>query len=149
MSLEIRLLGSADVDLVTGAGADAFDSLPQEGLAAEFLADPRHHLVAAIDAGRIVGFVSALHYVHPDKPPELWINEVGVAPTHRGQGVGRAMLRAMLGHGRHLGCGSAWVLTDDANAAARRLYEASGGVRAEHACVMFEFSLSRTVDDAD
>jgi hypothetical protein len=27
----------------------------------------------------VVGFASAVHYVHPDKAPELWINEVGVA----------------------------------------------------------------------
>ena len=48
----------------------------------------------------------------------------------------------MLGHGRHLGCGTAWVLTDEKNAAATRLYETSGGIRAEEPSVMFEFNLS-------
>ena len=60
---------------------------------AEFLADSRHHLAVAVDEGRVVGMASAVHYVHPDKPPELWINEVGVAPTHRGLGIGRAPAR--------------------------------------------------------
>ena len=31
-----------------------------------------------MDEEQIVGFASAVHYVHPDKPPELWINEMGV-----------------------------------------------------------------------
>lgn len=35
-----------------------------------FLADPRHHLVVAIASGTVVGFASAVHYVHPDKEQE-------------------------------------------------------------------------------
>ena len=142
MSVEIRLLGPADLNLLTSAAADAVDFVPQEALAVEFLADPRHHLVAAIADRRIVGIVSAVHYVHPDKAPELWINEVGVAPSHQGHGIGSAMLRAMLGHASRLGCDNAWVLTDETNTAAVRLYESSGGVRATEPCVMFEFSLT-------
>jgi len=42
--------------------------------------DPRHHLVVAVEHV-VVGFCSAVDYIQPDKPPELWINEVGVAPT--------------------------------------------------------------------
>jgi Acetyltransferase (GNAT) family len=54
----------------------------------EFLADARHHLIMALNSGTVVGFVSAVHYLHPDKaPPEFWINKVGVAPTHQGQGI--------------------------------------------------------------
>ena len=73
--------------------------------------------------GSIVGFVSAVHYVHPDKPqPELWINEVGVADGYRGQGIGGALMRATLDVGRRLGCAEAWVLTERSNEAAMRLY---------------------------
>jgi ribosomal protein S18 acetylase RimI-like enzyme len=89
-----------------------------------------------------VGIVSAVHYVHPDKPTELWINEVGVAPEYRRRGVGAALIERMLAHARELGCELAWVLTDDSNAAALRLYSASGGVRAKELAVMFEFDLS-------
>ena len=56
---------------------------------------PRHHLVAAIADDRLVGFISALDYWHPDKPRGLWINEVGVAPTwqHRGAGTRHLLMR--------------------------------------------------------
>jgi hypothetical protein len=42
----------------------------------------RSETVVARDASVVVGFASGVHYVHPDKSPELWINEVGVARSH-------------------------------------------------------------------
>jgi len=104
-------------------------------------ADPRHHLAVAVDGGTVVGMVSAVHYVHPDKPPELWINEVGVAASHRRMGLARRMLDAVLGHARTLGCGEAWVLTDVENDAALRLYASAGGVEQRPSPVMFSFRL--------
>jgi aminoglycoside 6'-N-acetyltransferase I len=83
---------------------------------------------------------SAVHYVHPDKPPELWVNEVGVAPPHQGQGVGKALLRALFARGRGLGCTEAWLGVEPGNEAARRLYAALGGEEAP--MVMYSFRLS-------
>ena len=58
-----------------------------------------------------MGFASGVDYIHPDKPREFWINEVGVAPSHRDRGLGKAVLRTLLDHARALGCREAWVLT--------------------------------------
>jgi ribosomal protein S18 acetylase RimI-like enzyme len=141
MSIEIRALGPGDDEMLTNVAAGVFDHSPKVHLTAEFLNDPRHHLVVALDSGKVVGFVSALHYVHPDKSAELWLNEVAVAPTHQNQGVGRSMLQNMFMLGDRLGCRCAWVLTDRANAPAMRLYAASGGVEAPNPSVLFEFEL--------
>jgi hypothetical protein len=51
--------------------AEVFDNPIDADLTAEFLGDARHHLAVAIDDGLVVGFASAIHYVHPDKPPQL------------------------------------------------------------------------------
>jgi aminoglycoside 6'-N-acetyltransferase I len=141
MSICVRLLGADDTALVCDAAAGVFDHAPQEALTTEFLRDARHHLVGALDEGRLIGVVSAVHYVHPDKPTEMWINEVSVAPEYQGRGVGRQMLDAMLAHGRSLGCVNAWVLTDRGNAAAMALYRAAGGAEECAETVMFEFPL--------
>lgn len=142
MSIDIQRLGSADARLLDDLDPDVFDDPLDPAATAVFLADPRHHLVVALDGGRVVGFVSAVHYVHPDKPgPELWINEVGVASSHHGRGIGKALLGAMLDVGREVGCGVAWVLTDRSNVAAMRLYASAGGVEASGEAVMFEFGL--------
>ncbi|MFI4975832.1 MAG: GNAT family N-acetyltransferase [Caulobacterales bacterium] len=144
MSIEIRTLGAGD-DAVLGAVApEVFDDPVDPGLTREFLADPRHHIAVAVDDGVVVGFASAVHYIHPDKPRELWINEVAVAPTHHRRGLGKGVMRAILDLGRSLGCRSAWVLTDRDNTAAVALYISVGGQDEAKgdAVVMFEFDLA-------
>jgi len=135
----VRVLGPGDASVLDRVAPEVFDDDVDARWTAEFFADPRHHLAVAIDGDTVVGMASALHYVHPDKPPELWVNEVGVAPTHRRQGIGRRLLQALFARGRELGCREAWVLTDDANLAARGLYAAVGGE--ETPAVMVSFQL--------
>lgn len=142
MTPEIKLLSADDSAVLQAVAADVFDDPIDPAAAAEFLSDPRHHIAVAIADGVVIGFVSAVHYIHPDKPkPELWINEVGVAATHQGQGIARRLMEAVLNEARRLGCGEAWVLTDRTNNAALRLYAACGGVEAPQDVVMFEFNL--------
>ena len=138
--IDIRILGESDAALLLEACANGvFDHPRSPELVAEFLADARHHIVAGIVDRTLVGFVSAVHYVHPDKPPELWINEVSVAESHRSQGIGRRLLTAMLSHSRSLGCTEAWVLTEEDNVAAQRLYASVDG--AHRNVVYFTFPL--------
>ncbi len=119
---------------------DVFDEAVNPAWAAAFLDDPRHHICVALDEGVIVGFASAVHYIHPDKPPQLWINEVGVAPTHHRSGIGKAIIAHLLAHSRALGCSEAWMLTEEDNVAARALYRAAGA--SESPCIMASFPLS-------
>lgn len=141
--LDVRILTAADITILDHVAPDVFDDDLQPTLVSEFLRDDRHHLAVAIDNGQLVGFASGVHYVHPDKPSELWINEVGVAPSHQGRGIGKAVMRTLLEHARRLGCREAWVLTDRKNDAARHLYASSGGEEAPGEQVMFTFHLNR------
>jgi ribosomal protein S18 acetylase RimI-like enzyme len=141
MPVEIKLLKSGDEHILADVGADVFDHAIDENLTNEFLADPRHHLAVALDNGQVVGMASAVHYVHPDKRPQLFINEIAVSPAHRAAGVGKALLAALLDEGRRLGCTEVWVLTDRDNTAAMRLYASVGGGEAPKDQVMFTFWL--------
>jgi ribosomal protein S18 acetylase RimI-like enzyme len=127
MSTEIKVLQPGDDWILMNVAADVFDNPIDTELTREFLEDPRHHIAVAVDDGLVVGFASGVHYVHPDKPPELWINEVALAPTHRRRGLGKAMLRALFDVGRAHNCRVAWVLTDTSNIAAMALYSSVGG----------------------
>ena len=142
MTIEIRLLGPGDDAALGRVAPDVFDHLINPGWAAEFLNDPRHHIAVAIDDGVVVGFASGVHYLHPDKAPELFINEVGVAPTHQNQGIGKSVLSALLESGRAAGCHQAWVGTEGSNSAATRLYASAGGAAPED-FVMFTFPLDQ------
>lgn len=139
--MQIRILGHGDETMLAHVAPDLFDNEIDLERSIEFLNDPRHHLVVAIDDGLVVGFISAVDYVHPDKQRELWINEVSVAETHRRRGISKAMLDATLSLGRKLLCEEAWVLTEKSNTAAMALYESAGGT--ESAAVMFNYRLTR------
>ena len=128
MPIAIKVLRRGDDEVLANVAQGVFDNPIDPDLTAEFLADPRHHIAVAIDDGMVVGFASGVHYVHPDKQPELWINEVAVAPTHQGRGLGKAVLRALFSVGREHKCKTAWVLTDRSNPAAMALYASVGGI---------------------
>lgn len=126
-TIAIRLLGPDDADVLRRVAPGVFDYAVHPEWSRQFFADPRHHLIVAVEAGWVVGMVTGVHYVHPDKAPQLWINEIGVAPTHQRRGIGRRLLDAMLAHGRTLGCPEAWLGTEETNEAAKRLYASAGG----------------------
>jgi ribosomal protein S18 acetylase RimI-like enzyme len=124
--VEILLLGATDAAVLDRVAPDVFDHPISDELRSEFLGDPRHHLVVARCDGVVVGMASAFHYVHPDKAPQLFIIEVGVAEAHRRRGIARRMLEPLVQLARELGCTEAWVLTDAENVAANALYQAAG-----------------------
>jgi ribosomal protein S18 acetylase RimI-like enzyme len=139
VTVEVRLLGAGEARLLLTAEPDVFDKPVDRRHAEAFLADPRHHIVVAIEGGRVVGFVSAVDYLHPDKPRELFVNEVGVADRLHRRGIGARMMRAMLAHARTLGCEGAWCGTEVGNLAARGLYVAVGGVEDAPDTVIYSF----------
>src|ERR1700729_2132597 len=122
MAIEIKVLLEGDLMVLMNVAEGVFDNPVDAELTREFLGDPRHHIAVAIEDGLVIGFASGVHYVHPDKPPELWVNEVAVAATQRRRGLGKKLLRALLEVGAAYNCRLAWVLTDRTNAAAMALY---------------------------
>ena len=125
--IRIRILSPRDGAQLERVADGVFDGPVSDRWSAEFLADTRHHLAVAVSNDQIVGMASAVHYVHPDKGPELWINEVGVAPPYQCQGIAKRLLGCLFELGSTLGCTEAWVLTEENNGAARRLYASAGG----------------------
>jgi ribosomal protein S18 acetylase RimI-like enzyme len=139
---EIKLLRPTDLPILDNIAEDVFDDPIVPPSAHEFLADSRHRLVVALENNVVVGFVSAVIYLHPDKPaPELWINEIGVAPTHQRQGIGKALMQAILEEAKRSGCTEAWVLTDRDNHPAMAMYKSAGGVETLPDPTMFTFKL--------
>ncbi len=137
----VRLLSVDDTDLFDHVAEDVFDDSVRLDLAAEFLHDPRHHIAVALDDGVVVGMASAFHYVHPDKPAQLFINEVGVTPSHQRRGIASDLIALLLAHGRSLGCTEAWVATEEDNMPARALYAKTGGQEELERAVVYVYPL--------
>jgi ribosomal protein S18 acetylase RimI-like enzyme len=135
-SVSIHLVSQVNASLLNSVDYDVFDHKVQPALLNAFLANSANLLVVAVAEGQVVGMATGISYVHPDKPLELFINEVGVSGRFHRQGLGRKLVARLLQEGKELGCTGAWVATELDNKPARSLYEGTGGVPdAEHAVV--------------
>jgi ribosomal protein S18 acetylase RimI-like enzyme len=112
------------------AAEHLFDDPVDPAAAARFLEGDANELLIAYVDGEPAGFVSATEVSHPDKPqPELFLNELAVDAAYRGRGIGRALVERLWELAQSRGCRGMWVLTDDDNVAANRVYAAAGGTR--------------------
>lgn len=142
-SVDIRLLGPDDALVFRRVADGVFDDVPDADLTMEFLEDRRHHILVAIENDVVVGFASAIDFIHPDKAAQLWINEISVAASHRRNGIGRALLEGMIKYGTAIGCSEAWLATELENEPAIALYRSLGGTREPENPVLFSFALRR------
>lgn len=142
-NLTIRSLGPGDAALLDNVAPEVFDFAVDPDLTAEFLDDPRHHLAVALIGGTVVGMASAVDYVHPDKPRELWINEIAVTPAHQRSGIAQGLLRALFSCGRQRGCREAWVGTGHDNEAAQALYASLNG--RDESFLLYSFRIGEDV----
>ncbi|GAA2259978.1 hypothetical protein GCM10010145_32430 [Streptomyces ruber] len=83
------------------------------------------HLEVAVDDGEVCGFVAAgMEEWHG----RLVVHEIAVAPTHRGLGVGSALMRRACAYGRRSGARTAWLEVSNVNVPAVRAYRRMGFV---------------------
>lgn len=145
-AFRIRLLTRDDVDLLAATGDDVFDFPVRRDLAEAFLAEPHSLIAAALENGRIVGMASAFTYRHPDKPLQMFVNEVGVAERCRRRGLGRALVERILEAASDLGVAEAWVATEEENEPARALYAALGGTEETPRAVVYAWRVRSETD---
>jgi ribosomal protein S18 acetylase RimI-like enzyme len=129
VSIDIRRAAAGEEERVLAAEM-LFDDPVDLNATRRFLADDANVLLIAYVDDVPGGFVTGTELTHPDKSaPELFLNELGVDEAYRGRGIGRALVAALwrLAHAR--GCRGMWVLTDDDNAAANKVYAAAGAIR--------------------
>ena len=109
---------SVDWDNANDMGDYSSDSL------AAFAADPNRVFLVARNADQLVGVASADILLKPYEH-ELWlyVDEVDVVPSHRKQGVGKAMMRELRQVAEANGCVEMWLGTEHDNESALALYK--------------------------
>jgi len=112
------------------------------GAAVQYLRDERNVFFLALEAQEPVGFLrgTVLRQIHTERP-QMFLYEIGVAPAHRRQGIGRSLIRALIAHCQDRGFDEIFVLTDPANSAAVSLYQSTGGRPETPADRMFVYHL--------
>ena len=124
--IEIRRLGPGDASVLDRVAADVFDGAINKKRLAVYLREPGHLLFVAICDGEVIGQARGMIHHHPDMEDELYIDNLGVAPSFQRQQIGTRLIKALLKSGKEQGCREAWVGTEQDNEAARKLYESLG-----------------------
>jgi aminoglycoside 6'-N-acetyltransferase I len=142
--ISLQRITASNAALLNDVANDVFDDIIDAARVWAFLARPEHLLIVAVaeqPSGRplVVGQIAAMLHHHVDAAPDLYIDNLGVAPDFRRRGIARELVEAVMALGRSLGGDEAWVLTEADNDAARALYRERGAEA--QAVVMFEYDL--------
>jgi GNAT superfamily N-acetyltransferase len=126
---EIRELGPGDEAML----ARAVTTLRRVDAAAPdlFLADPRSHLLVALDDEEIVGWAYGYELLRPEGRWMMFMQQIDVVVDRRREGIGRALLDRFVEIARSKGHQRMWLYTAAGDAVARRLYRGAGGDPAE------------------
>lgn len=141
--IRIQFITAENAAILERVDEDVFDHPVDAKSLAGFLANPSNLLVVATVDEVVVGMASGIAYLHPDKPLQLFINEVGVSGRFQRRGIATRLVNAMLERGRELGCTEAWVATEEGNTAARALYSSLGGVEDKERAIVYVYTLAQ------
>jgi len=132
--ITVRLVGADDAGLFGYVADDVFDHAIDDSRLTAYLTAPDHLMAIAATAAAadddapvlIIGQARALVLHHPDGPPQLYVDNLGVAPAWRRQGIARRLLSRLADAGRARGCHERWIATEPDNRAACSLYDSMG-----------------------
>jgi len=140
-----RVVDAAAVD----AARELFDEPPRATATEQFLNSPGHHLLFAYDdeaevdgTAVVVGMISGVETTHPDKGTEMFLYELGVAPSARKRGIATELVRALAALAETRGCYGMWVAVDVDNVAALATYRRAGA-QDETACVVQSWDFTK------
>ncbi|MEM9641667.1 MAG: GNAT family N-acetyltransferase [Pseudomonadota bacterium] len=121
--ISLRIITSETADLLARIAPGVFDHPLKPEHLSEFLADPAQHLTVAMDGALVVGQLKAVLHRHPDKSPSLYVEELGVSPTHQRRGIAKDLFLHAKSYAATLGAREIWLATEPDNTAANALYK--------------------------
>ena len=97
----------------------------------ELLKDENRPVFVGIEDGRMLGYCFCIHKDYAGDPvladrKELYIDDLCVEESCRGQGVAGALYRHVLDYGKGIGCGFVTLNVWQGNEGAMKFYEAMG-----------------------
>ena len=133
--ITIRNLGPEDAHLLDRVRPGTFDEQLDPARVWAFLATRVNELVVALDQGEVVGFAFGTMLLRPDKPTAFFVNDVGVHPEYRRQGIAKRLMARMTDLAMDRGCEGIWVLAEADSDEARQFYLALAGSESSGAVI--------------
>ena len=124
MPASIHQLSLENAGLLANVDPDVFDHEIQQDMLTAYLSDPRHAMFVAVEDGVVVGQVRGNVHLQPDRASDLYLDNLGTAPSHQRRGIATQLVRALVAWGEAQGCTFAWLATETDNTGALLFYEA-------------------------
>ena len=130
----LQVLADSGID-----GGSSFTAEEARAHLARIRAWPNFRLLAAVDDGEVVGTYSLVIMDKLGKrgTPAGVVEDVAVAPSRQGQGIGRAMMAHAIEECRKAGCYKLALSSNVKRAAAHKFYESLGFERHGYSYAVF------------
>jgi aminoglycoside 6'-N-acetyltransferase I len=145
--MPFKRLGVEDIHFLQNVAEDVFDHPIDFVFAKDFLSDTRNILIVALEGDLVIAQIVAVVHQHLDAPPDLYIDNLGVAPAWQRRGIGRRLLALAFKAGAEQGAKAAWAGTEEDNLPANALYENTGASAGRF--MMFSYSTIEPSEDSE
>lgn len=125
MRIEIIQIDASNSRVLANV-ADVFDEAIDFAFVDAYLAAPNHILLVAMDGELVVGHIRGVIHVHPDRAPELYIDNLGVDDAYQRRGIATDLLAALRKIAATKGATELWVATEADNEGALAFYRSVG-----------------------
>ncbi|QUL38522.1 N-acetyltransferase [Erythrobacter sp. JK5] len=122
-NVERRWIDRSHAQLLDRVAPGTFDHAIDPVQLDTYLASPGNWLGVALHGDLVVGMVMCVVHHHPDKPTELFLDEIGTGDDWRRQGIARSLVQFVFDRADAEGIEEIWLGTEPDNLAARGLYE--------------------------
>ena len=125
--MKYRRLTSSDMDRVLEMNQTFREEFIDPAGVKAFLKDDKNWIFAALEKDRVIAFAYGYMLERLDAKRMMYIHEVGVAEEYQRQGVGTTLMEELKAAAAEDGCAKIFLITDQANEGANRLYQKTGG----------------------
>ena len=143
MAIEIIQLSESNMDVLNNYDEDIFDEKIDTYRLAAMLKERNNILLVAVNEGVVIGQVLGVIHRHPDKPTELYIDDLGVSEKYQRRGIATRLIEQLYSIGMDRGCEEVWVATEPENEPAIKFYESLN--LAARKVIVFEGNLSSKI----
>ncbi len=119
-------IDQGNTELLSNVAPGVFDHAIDPDRLAKYLSSAGNWMCVALHDGLVVGMCMSVIHDHPDKPTELFLDEIGTGDDWRRKGIARDLMQMVFDRADEEGIDEIWLGTEPDNVAARGLYESTG-----------------------
>lgn len=119
-------IDQSNTHLLDNIASGVFDYAIDPQRLSKYLSSPGNWMALALKDDLVVGMLMAVIHDHPDKPTELFLDEIGTGDDWRRRGIARTLMQILFVRADAEGIEEIWLGTETDNMPARGLYESFG-----------------------